>query len=390
LTQVFQIARHGARTPSSFEFKPSQYPETLGELTILGRVQHYFLGKEMRNRYMTISQFLPEHYDPSQVIIKSSSKRRVVESALAFVNGLYPQENGTVHTNMYAKEFLLEKLLPLSKIDHIVNDLDILEIMLNEEWAQKIVEVLPSENDLFFHADQGKNCHAAKGKLNEIKRSDRIAQLEDTLKNTVYPHIVEVINTALGTDRLSVDSLNIQTAKRVLDSYRCNTFHNVEYPLFNETTLDLLVKLRYNFIYEILYKDELVSSIAATKLLEDIYRYINSTKENRKGPKYVFYAAHDHNMEALFSLLLDTKMLEEKKYFMIDFASMLSIEVHKNENEEDEKKAYSIRLFYNDEPLFIKWCEGHDCTLEKFETMVNRFVIPNLEEFCQIRAGFMA
>jgi len=199
-----------------------------------------------------------------------------------------------------------------------------------------------------------------------------------------------VINTALGVERLSVDTLNIQTAKRVLDNYRCNSFHKVEHPLFNETTLQLLERLRYNFVYEILYKDELVSSISATKLLEDIYGYINSTKEKGEGPKYIFYAAHDHNMEALFSLLLDAKMLEEKKYFMVDFASMMSIEVHYENNEENEEKAYFIRLFYNDEPLFVKWCEGHECTLEKFEAMINRFIIPNLEDYCRATTEFMA
>lgn len=381
LVQVLQITRHGARTPTAFEFKPDQYPYTLGELTSLGKIQQYHLGQEMRQRYVNKFKFISQDFDPSEVVVKSSGKQRVIESALSFINGLYPQteSKGMMIENHYYHDSLIDKLLPHSERHNCVDELSMKNINIDLEWAEKVLQVIPMEKDMFFHADQGKNCPLVAAKLKALKTSENIQNLEKIFKEGVYPQIVDVINSELNTDRLSVDSLDIISAKRVLDSHRCNTFHNVEYPSFNETTLKLLEDLRHTHIYQILYKDHSVISVAVSKLLEDFQNYIHKKLHHNEGPKYIVYSAHDHNIEALFSVLLEESLLEDRKYFMVEFASTLTIELH---SEDSDKDAYYLKFLYNDELLPVKWCESNHCSINEFKKIIETFVISDIHDVC--------
>jgi len=378
LIQVLQITRHGARTPTAFEFKPNQYPHILGELTSLGKIQQYHLGQEMRQRYVNKYKFISPDFDPSEVVVKSSGKPRVVESALSFINGLYPQteRKGMTIENSYLHDSLIDKILPHSERHNTIDDLSMKNISIDLEWAEKVLHVIPMEKDMFFHADQGKNCPLVNSKLKALKTSEKIQNLERIFKQGVYPQIVDVINSELNIERLSIDSLDIITAKRVLDNHRCNTFHNVESPSFNQTTLKLLEELRHTHIYEILYKDHSVKSVAVSKLLEDFQNYIHKRLHHNEGPKYVVYSAHDHNIEALFSILLEESLLEDRKYFMVEFASTLTIELH------SDNDSYYLKFLYNDEPLPVKWCESNHCSIQEFQKIIQTFVVSDLHHVC--------
>ena len=383
LIQVLQITRHGARTPSAFEFKPNQYPHTAGELTSLGKIQQYHLGQEMRQRYVNKFKFISQDFDSSEVVIKSSGKPRVVESALSFINGLYPQTEtkGMMIENPYFHDSLIDKILPHSERHNDIDALSMKNIKVDLEWAEKILHVIPMENDMFFHADQGKNCPLVNKKLKALKKSEKIQNLEKIFKQGVYPQIVDVINSALNTDRLSVDSLDIVTAKRVLDNHRCNTFHNLESPSFNQTTLKLLEDLRHTLIYQILYKDHSVKSVAVSQLLQEFHNYIHKRLHHNEGPKYIIYSAHDHNIEALFSILLEESLLEDRKYFMVEFASTFTIEVHSDDSQKD---VYYLKFLYNDEILPIKWCESNHCSINEFYKIIQTFVISDLHHVCNV------
>jgi len=384
LLQVLQITRHGARTPNSFEFKPNQYPHKSGELTSLGKIQQYYLGQEMRQRYVHKLALISQEFDPSEVVVKSSGKQRVVESAISFINGLYPQTEGDlIIENIYNHDSLIDKILPHSDKHNIIEELHLKNISINVEWAEKAIKIIPMEKDMFFHADQGKNCPLVNQKLSALKTSEKIKDAEEGYKKGVYQHIVEVINNALDTERLSVDLLDIVSAKRVLDSHRCNSFHNVEYPQFNQTTLKLLEDLRYNLIYQIFYKDHSVKSVAVTKLLEDFHHHIQRKINHNEGPKYVIYSAHDHNIEALLSVLLEENLLEDRKYFMVEFASTLTIEIHSETNQENEEN-YHLKFFYNDELLPVKWCESNHCSISEFQKIIETFVVSDIHHVCNI------
>jgi len=179
LIQVIQLARHGARTPNSFEYLPNQYAEKSGELTALGHIQQYFLGQEIRKRYVEDLKFLSEEYNSSEVIIKSSWKNRTIRSAYAFTSGLYPQAEGTWLENPYAEGFPLEQLLPLKNRQKTVTREEIQRIKINEEFAKATINLISEDNDLHFHAIKEKNCPNAEKIVKAVKSLARMM----TLKN---------------------------------------------------------------------------------------------------------------------------------------------------------------------------------------------------------------
>ncbi|XP_023219386.1 prostatic acid phosphatase-like [Centruroides sculpturatus] len=82
------VFRHGDRTPISlYPNDPNlhyKWPVALGELTVLGKYQHYRLGMFLRERY---KNFLTEN--PEEVIVRSSGKNRCLESAECNLAAMY-------------------------------------------------------------------------------------------------------------------------------------------------------------------------------------------------------------------------------------------------------------------------------------------------------------
>jgi len=381
LVQVIHLGRHGARSPNSFVFHPSRYTEKEGELTVLGLTQQFFLGKEMRKRYVEEQKFLSDSFNSSEVLIRSSYKNRTIRSALAFVNGLYPQESGVEHHNIYADFIHPENLLPHKIRKHEIDRETIKKIKIDEDWARSVVDIISHESDLHFHATKEENCPSIDKMLKDIKKSHEMMEMEKYLRLALYPQVAEKM-------KLDHQSLDIKKAKSILDIVRCNSFHGKDHPEFDELTIKLLKMTRGFFAYKITLVDEMVKSVVGSKLLKEFLQHTDSIRNKvQNTPKFVFYSAHDTTMEVLFSIfLLETKIHNEEKYNIIPFSSTISFEVHKELEHDDDLgelvEKYSVQMLYNDEPQFIKWCLGYSCSLEQFHKIIEHHVVPDVENFC--------
>jgi len=388
LIQVIQLARHGARTPNSFEFMSNQYRENEGQLTVLGLVQEYQLGQEMRKRYIEDSNFLSEEFDSSEVLIKSSWKNRTVRSAYAFANGLYPQKDGVVHENIFAEDFPVENILPLKNRVNKVEKDDIRSVKLNEEWAKNITEIIQEDGDLYFHAPKDGNCPPAEKIIKELKKSRESQDIEDFLSIALYPQLAASINGPLGFTRVHPENLNMKKAKSVLDNYRCNTFHGKDHPEMDDLTLKLLIKTRYLYAYKLTLLDDMVRSVSSSKLFKEFLDFTSAARDGvADTPKFVFYSAHDTNLEILFSIfLLESVIASNDDYNIIPFSSVMSIELHKEQEtvNGEVKESHYVRLLFNDEPQLIKWCMGYQCSLSQFHKILEHYIVPQLEEFCNV------
>lgn len=393
LVQVIQVGRHGARSPNSFELLPNQYPEDEGQLTVLGIAQQYFLGKEMRKRYIEDLQFLSEEFDRSEVVIKSSWKNRTMRSAFAFINGLYPQDSGVWLDNIYAEEgFPTEQLLPLKNQKRTIEHEETRRFRVDEDWARESIEIVQMDGDLYFHAHKNENCPPAEKVIKDLKKSRENLEVEKYLSLVLYPQLASGINSHLGFDLLHADNLNLKKAKSVLDNYRCNTFHGKDHPIIDDYTLKLLKHSRHHYAYNIMLKDDLVRSIAGSRLLEDFLKYTSAVRDGEANtPKFVFYAAHDTTLEILFSIFLLQSEIDAKEHYnIIPFSSVVSIEVHKEQETEEgpdgpvTKDAFYVKLLYNDEPQIIKWCAGFKCPLSQFHRILEHYKVPQIESFCKL------
>ena len=89
---VFEVTRHGARYGLHEDwFNETKLPWLAGELTDLGRRQHYLMGLEMRNRYMVKNPLLDsKEYRKDEVHIRTTDINRTIESAMSQLMALYP------------------------------------------------------------------------------------------------------------------------------------------------------------------------------------------------------------------------------------------------------------------------------------------------------------
>jgi len=95
---VFQMHRHGARAPfTGVENGKDCYKEdwiSNGELSEVGKRQHYLLGVRNRKRYMEDYKFLNKTYDPQEILIYSTNVKRTIQSIYSQLQGLYPEGYG--------------------------------------------------------------------------------------------------------------------------------------------------------------------------------------------------------------------------------------------------------------------------------------------------------
>lgn len=92
LLSVFEVNRHGARTPKHFEERQKKlfFGSQNMQLTINGFRQEQLLGSFIREKYVDKLKFLSPEYKPEEFCLISSPTQRTIFSAAGFLSGLYP------------------------------------------------------------------------------------------------------------------------------------------------------------------------------------------------------------------------------------------------------------------------------------------------------------
>lgn len=119
LQLLYVVYRHGDRTPISlYPNDPNidyKWPVGLGQLTILGKFQHYKLGKFLKDRY---KNFLTD--DPEEIFVRSSGKDRCLESAECNLAAMYPPKLNWVWNKDLDWQPIPVQTVPLSE-DNMLN-----------------------------------------------------------------------------------------------------------------------------------------------------------------------------------------------------------------------------------------------------------------------------
>ena len=82
---LFEHFRHGARGPTEKDVFNEKW-KGRGELTNIGGRMHYLLGVHNKNKY---NNFINEIYNPDEILIYSSDKKRTISSILNQIQGMF-------------------------------------------------------------------------------------------------------------------------------------------------------------------------------------------------------------------------------------------------------------------------------------------------------------
>ena len=303
---VFQMHRHGARAPfTGVENGKDCYKEdwiSNGELSEVGKRQHYLLGVRNRKRYMDDYKFLNKTYDPQEILIYSTNVKRTIQSIYSQLQGLYPEG--------YGKE------IPIN-----LNDENVIRPKYSNytEFFQEIEEkyfsgtnkyyALPNKINvapvhIFYLPDHQVQLHDYKNcpKLKDdyfkmLNKSDIVQNFRDTLKKEFrffFESLEGKNDTFLNDywdiykymDTLKVDETdgrNIETIIKLLNDSKLKRFR------------ELSDKFLFMDYYNINYNKTIVAQLSMSNTMKTIIKYMDGIVNNKQisKVKYLIYSMHD-------------------------------------------------------------------------------------------------
>lgn len=341
--QTFTIFRHGARTPSHFNFEPGQYTQKPGDLTDLGKQQTRELGERLRRKYIEGEKLIsPEYDNKHQVFVKSSVLLRTNESTAHVLKGLFPNKN--------------------------LNDITV-------NYACTV-------RDLYYHAHKEVNCPFIAPALENVKRSDEYLSMESYFRRNLYPTMVQKINEG-GRHNYTVDMLNMVQAKRIFDGYKCNSVHGKKNPNYSKEEVEMLYKLNLWLLYRYNFGPEIVQKLTNSPVFEDIYNFMDCITDANKHmhdmcPRMALFSAHDFNLVPILKSLVPLNKLLNDKQYVPPFASDITIEVHQDHLNEEPW----VQVLYNGKVLPL-W-EGNlkRVSRTEFRRFLKMNIVPNVAATC--------
>ena len=94
---TIEFITSGARSPlpgNPNHLMGTTWNENLGDLTPIGKSQHYSNGQSIRNLLIQQEAFLNPSLNIDEIYVASSNYTRWIQSATELINGMFPVRNG--------------------------------------------------------------------------------------------------------------------------------------------------------------------------------------------------------------------------------------------------------------------------------------------------------
>lgn len=357
---VYSHLRHGTRGPGFGEKNTSPIYKDIynvnwegnGEITKVGIRMLYLLGKITRKRY---KDFLSS-FDPLEIRVLSSSKRRTIMSAQAFIQGMFPINDNRI-------------------INQTESDVSIPPIELNEEDKNEIeqhtnkyspenTEVIPihlldKEENKMLLTDKSV-CPKMLNYKNKTKTSKLFYDFYSKLNKTYGVQLRTFFNK---TEDYFFILRNVFT---ICDVFQADYANNRDLSSFTKMGIDLntfyglCVELKTIYLFTGDCAEEL-SPMAVSKTYPKILSWMkrrvdidmtNPEHYNKPhNPKFVIYTGHDKTIapfELFMKKVFNTKLIYPK------FGASLFIELHRDDkslNRNSTIDDYYVKYYFNGEFL---------------------------------------
>ena len=334
---IFEHFRHGARSPctrplyNGMDLLGGKWP-AVGELSEMGRKQHFLLGEKNRQKY---NGFIKEKYDPQEILIFSTHFNRTIMSAQSHLLGFYSKIN-------VSDDFSFDVNIDNNQVSkiNIMPPIHLFERNTNDEFDDD--EFIPTFKTHF-------NCpYMHEMFLKNLKNKNH--KIYDSL-NKFNKEYYEIIKNEYGI----TNTTTYQGLCDFCDAIICDYFHKDNIKMLNKFTdhgkkLEVLMNSCYEYLSEHFFgllqtgytREHGVITMSNTmkKIVSWMKKRLDKEKNyiNYGEPKYVIYSGHDDTMTSMQRFLKTAFSIE---FEFPPFASNQIFELRKYGNE------FYVELYYN-------------------------------------------
>ena len=398
---VYQHIRHGARGPSASynslfkdgvdEFKVSWKGEGDGELTLLGKREHYDIGVRNRHKYghgehgLGLIDF--STYDPEEVLFHVTDYNRTHQSLNSELIGMYqPGLLKTLTKEQRDGSFPPNEKVWLNKSKENVTLYKEILKEIEELGNKTIVDNIPIFNVHPFAVNRifniENNCHNLDYMRKESVKENSKELFEYFLTKA------EELRVFFGFDNISFVT-DVRMMNSITDHYISDYKNFKDLSIFRETTKidsDEFMKKSEKFYHDWMYYyycPNETCKMESSRLMEDLLGYMErridtpDLKKSYKAPKMVIDCGHDTTVAPMQYFMYKT--WQHKPEYNITtqycgFACNIYFELYKTK---DDKPTYYV-YYYIDDDL------KHIFEYEEFvETVKNNIITQEqIAEFC--------
>eukprot|EP01016_Furgasonia_blochmanni_P026019 TRINITY_DN27779_c0_g1_i2.p1 TRINITY_DN27779_c0_g1~~TRINITY_DN27779_c0_g1_i2.p1 ORF type:complete len:420 (+),score=55.97 TRINITY_DN27779_c0_g1_i2:64-1323(+) len=363
----------------------SKFPIPLEQLTDVGIRQHFLIGRELRYRYIEDLKFLSEFYDNSEIEVRSTDMTRTIQSAASQMLGLYPKSTARQSRDVLDK--FGRPPMEVSNVDQILENLDG-RVLPNDHQAIPIhVAQLSSE---YLLPNDGL-CPKLNDELDNLKDTDVYKGFDRLLReNGFYTNMSRALN-------IDENTMNIELVGQYHDVLIADLYAGREFP--EDLSKELWLWIRFVNDFKAYYgnygDDPHIINLWNSQMFKEINNRLKAKVESPNSPlKFLVYSAHDDTLMSILAGLGSARYTTDFSEYVNGsrdgkivvnaiFASTIFIELYQDESDE----AFSVKVIFNDKPLFIDGCPDILCPFETISEILMKRVIDDYENVCLQKIG---
>ncbi|XP_046820173.1 prostatic acid phosphatase-like isoform X2 [Vespa crabro] len=335
---LFSQMSHGDRTPiEPYPTDPykneSLWPVPYGQLTNLGKSQHFYMGQWLRNRY---SHLLSDLYSPYDIYIHSTDVDRTLMSAETNLAGLYPPKGNQIWNAIH--------------------------------WIPIPIHTIPESEDNVLSGK--KYCQRYNFELDKVLESPEIKKINQDNK-----HLYDYLTEKTGMNVTSLKDVN-----HIYDTLYIEDLYNKTLPEWTKTVFPDKLKPLAAKSFTISAYNKILQKLKIGLLFGEIIDHMEKKSRNALVPdrKVWMYSAHD---ETVANMLMTLDLFDPH---CPPYIATILIELRVN-----SKKEYFVTISYKnttEEPnlLTLPGCITL-CPLNKFIKLTKDFIPEDWHKECMIK-----
>ena len=396
IVAIFELARHGARTPLLDIKNNSNWIKSWGleELTDVGMRMHYHLGKSMKEKYTTIfdSKFTAANMDAI-----STNFNRTIVSGLSHFTGIFDQFQGqnlpfdNKDPRIQPPKLTINPDLPFNTA--LPNAFT--PIPITSKLYQRIL--MPIRDDCPYG---NKAAAASKAELSSslLENINVKNLMNQTAQIYGVPYLEWINEKTKGVRTVDLDTLYYM-ADYAISDYHHNPEAQISKVEKNQNVYSKLLSANSVATFSRFYSNPSYVKSIVSEVILDIFNKMKSIVDGKYSPiKYYYYSGHDDMLTAIllnYNLLSTDCILQHLNSTQgllpgcqqtPQYAANIVWELHKNLGKDNKTVEWSVIMAYNgdnkDFCYLLNFQDKYACPWNKYKERIEESTNSRYKEWC--------